>query len=273
MFGETNMSYETLFNKLWNEYTERNPHALKVYNLFTQQGEQVMNDHIAFRTFNDPRVNIEALAKFFTKYGYKEKGTYDFPVKKLFAKHYEHEDPNAPRVFISELLTEKFSPELQKTVKELINKIPQNQLNDESFLTSGIFWQPISYKTYQQLLKESEYAAWMYVFGFCANHFTVNANALKSFQEISEINDFLIKNNFKMNSSGGLVKGTRDDCLEQSSTLAEERDVKFIEGVYKIPSCYYEFAKRYPMANGKLYSGFVAASADKIFESTDTQNK
>ncbi len=32
---------------------------------------------------------------------------------------------------------------------------------------------------------------------------------------------------------------------------------------------FYEFAKRYPTANGKLYQGFVAASADKFFESTN----
>lgn len=32
---------------------------------------------------------------------------------------------------------------------------------------------------------------------------------------------------------------------------------------------FYEFDKRYPMANGKLYSVFVEASADKIFESTN----
>ncbi len=30
-----------------------------------------------------------------------------------------------------------------------------------------------------------------------------------------------------------------------------------------------EFARRYPAADGRLYSGFVAKSADKIFESTD----
>ncbi|MGL4837356.1 MAG: DUF1338 domain-containing protein, partial [Shewanella sp.] len=35
------------------------------------------------------------------------------------------------------------------------------------------------------------------------------------------------------------------------------------------PSCFYEFALRYPKANGELYTGFVAASADKIFESTN----
>lgn len=38
----------------------------------------------------------------------------------------------------------------------------------------------------------------------------------------------------------------------------------------KIPSCYYEFARRYPdPRTGRVYDGFVAASADKIFESTN----
>ncbi|MEJ2595547.1 MAG: DUF1338 domain-containing protein, partial [bacterium] len=40
-------------------------------------------------------------------------------------------------------------------------------------------------------------------------------------------------------------------------------------GIFSIPSCYYEFARRYPDASGKLYGGFIAKSADKIFEITD----
>lgn len=267
------MSYQSLFTALWSDYSGRNPHASKVYKLFTQQGETIVNDHVAFRTFNDPRIGVDVLAKFFTPYGYKEKNTYNFPVKKLFAKHYESDDPLAPKIFISELLTEKFSPGLQAIVKSCVDKIPAKALQLENFLTSGVFWEPLSYKTYQQLLSESEYAAWMYAFGFCANHFTVNVNAFTKFKEVSDVNEFLLKNGFKLNSSGGLVKGTPQEYLEQSSTLAEEVEVKFNEGTHKIPSCYYEFAKRYPLPNGKLYTGFVAASADKIFESTDVGNR
>ena len=267
------MSYQELFSTLWTEYTERNPHALKIYNLISEREAKIVNDHVAFRTFNDPRVNVDHLGKFFENYGYVEKGTYDFPTKKLFAKHYEHADPDAPKVFISELLTEKFSPHLQEIVKNCIDKIPGDLLNDEESLYSGVSWQPLSYKTYLELLKESEYAAWMYAFGFCANHFTVNVNELTSFQEVRDVNDFLIKNDFQLNISGGAIKGTPEECLEQSSTMAGERDVEFIEGTYAIPSCYYEFAKRYEDKNGKLYTGFIAASADKIFESTDVGKK
>jgi hypothetical protein len=76
-------------------------------------------------------------------------------------------------------------------------------------------------------------------------------------------------NGFSLNSSGGEVKGTPEDLLQQSSTLADKVKVKFIEGTYEIPCCYYEFAQRYYDSTGKLYNGFVAKSADKIFESTN----
>ena len=51
--------------------------------------------------------------------------------------------------------------------------------------------------------------------------------------------------------------------------MAGHLDVEFAEGTYRIPSCYYEFALRYKMEDGELYSGFIAKSADKIFESTN----
>lgn len=263
------MSYQDLFATLWKDYTKSNPHALKIHTLFSETGEKIINDHIALRTFNDPRVNVDTLAKIFTRYGYQEKGEYEFPVKKLFAKHYEHADPEAPKVFISELLVENFSPDLQKVVKASIDKIPTKLLGTEELIYSGASWQPLNYKTYQALLNESEYAGWMYAFGFCANHFTVNVNALKKFPELAMVNEFLVEHGFKLNTSGGVIKGTPAEYLEQSSTLAGEIEVAFDEGNFKIPSCYYEFAKRYALANGELYTGFIAASADKIFESTD----
>jgi hypothetical protein len=70
-------------------------------------------------------------------------------------------------------------------------------------------------------------------------------------------------------SKGGEVKGDIIVKLEQSSTMANKATVRFPDGEAEIPSCFYEFAKRYPLDCGNLYSGSVAASADKIFESTN----
>jgi hypothetical protein len=49
--------------------------------------------------------------------------------------------------------------------------------------------------------------------------------------------------------------------------------VTFTDGTRAIPSCYYEFARRYRLPGGELFQGFVAASADRIFESTDDRSR
>jgi hypothetical protein len=87
------------------------------------------------------------------------------------------------------------------------------------------------------------------------------------------VNQLLKDNGFILNASDGEIKGKPDDLLEQSSIKAGIMEVNFSDGVYKIPSCYYEFARRYPDKNGTLFSGFIAGSADKIFESTDYYSK
>ncbi len=51
--------------------------------------------------------------------------------------------------------------------------------------------------------------------------------------------------------------------------VEKSKVMKLLNLSNEIPSCFYEFAKRYPQADGELYTGFVAASADKIFESTN----
>ena len=78
----------------------------------------------------------------------------------------------------------------------------------------------------------------------------------------------LKQNGFKLNKSGGEVKGSPDKFLEQSSTMAGLVKVAFDDKEMNIPGCYYEFAKRYNLSDGNLYQGFVETSADKIFEST-----
>lgn len=268
------MNKEKLFQKLWGIYTAQNPSVEKVYNLFIADGEVVENDHIAFRTYDDPRVNVDVLAKPFLEAGYEEKGDYHFEAKKLYAKHYEHKtDEKAPRVFISQLKTEEFSEFLQQTVKAAVDKIENALLKSNDLVLSGNTWGTPSYEVYQQLREESEYAAWLYVYGFCANHFTVSINYLKKLNSVEKVNDFLKNKGFLINDSGGEIKGTPDELLEQSSIKSEVVSVDFEEGAFEVPGCYYEFARRYPDADGKLYSGFIAKSADKIFESTDYYKK
>jgi hypothetical protein len=264
------MELKEIFDKLWMDYTSVNPSAGKIHELFTREGEEIINDHIAFRTFDDPRVNIDVLAKPFISRGYVPKGEYDFESKHLFARHYELPgEKEAPRVFISQLISSDFPDELVEVVDQAVNSIPEDLLKAETLLFSGGFFDKPEYAVYEFLRKHSEYAAWMYVFGFRANHFTISVNHLQTYDSLEKVNILIKENGFLLNSSGGEIKGSRQQLLRQSSTLADKVDIDFKEGTYRIPACYYEFAQRYPMRNGELYSGFIAKSADKIFESTN----
>jgi len=261
------MKTSGIFDRLWEQYSTENPSVKKIHRLFEAEGEEIINDHVAFRTFNDSRVGIDVIARPFLADGYREAGQYHFPAKKLFARHFEKE--GFPRVFISELLLEEFSDGLQSKVRELISRLTPETLESPDLVMSGRIFGTLSHAQYESLRNESEYAAWVAVHGYRANHFTVSVNQLERFDSLEKVNDFLKKNGFALNDSGGEIKGTPGQLLEQSSTLADRIQVEFEEGKYEIPSCYYEFARRYKDRNGVLFSSFIAGSADKIFESTD----
>lgn len=256
-----------LFKDIWQQYISVTPSAEKIHQLLGN-GSDVINDHVAYRTFNHPKVNLAQLAKGLLALGYTECGQYDFSAKKLDAKHFEHSDSTMPKVFISELRVEEFSDKAQEIITKLIEQLPDNVSDRADFLYSGRLWE-ISSVDYQTLLAESEYAAWLAAWGYRANHFTVSINHLDNFEDIETVNSALKAADYTLNSNGGEVKGDGQVKLEQSSTLADKAPVDFADRIMEIPSCFYEFAKRYPLANGELYTGFVAASADKIFDSTN----
>ena len=259
---------EMLLTNMWDDYTTLNPSAKKVHDAFVAKGENIQNDHIAFRTIRHPKLGIDQLARPFEKLGYKKIGHYTFKEKKLFAWHYEHEDATQPKIFISELLLEQFSPFCQTTLNRLIESVPPPLLERDDFSTTGRPWN-LTADEYLKLADESEYASWVAAFGFRPNHFTVLVNSLQHFKNLTEVNTFLKAMGIKLNASGEEIKGSPAEFLEQSSTMAELVPVTFSDRVHPVPACYYEFALRHTMPNGLLYQGFVATSADKIFESTN----
>jgi len=257
-----------ILNQMWEDYCSFNPQAKKIYDLFVAEGETVVNDHIALRIYRWKSMGIETLASHFRNLGYMAAGEYHFEEKKLYAKHYEHPDSTMPKIFISELLVDQCSKRAQEIIDYLVSQVSQEFLSRDTISWSGRPWN-LTISDYQKLAEESEYAAWVAAHGFRPNHFTVDVNQLKSFNSLQKVNDFLISKGIILNTSGGIIKGTPAELLEQSSTMAEKVKVQFIDGILEVPACYYEFAKRYPMPNGKLYQGFIAKSADKIFESTN----
>ncbi len=260
---------DAFFSRLWEDYLNFAPSAGKIHAVLGG-GAPIVNDHIALRTFNTPKLGLAAMEPRILDMGYVRGGEYRFAMKKLKAYHYEHPDPTVPKIFISELLLQECSPALQAIVARLLAQMPAEIPAEAAFLASGRHWN-VSHADYQQLIAESEYAGWLAALGFRANHFTVSVNQLPGFESVAAVNERLKAEGFRLNTSGGEIKGSPAVMLEQSSTLADRVRVSFAEGEYEIPGCFYEFAYRYPQADGSLYPGFVEASADKIFESTNAR--
>jgi len=268
------MESAMIFERFWDRYTTENRGAKRIYDLFTARGEKVVHDHIALRTFDDPRMNIDVISRVFTENGYEARGNYAFKAKKLRGMHFEHtSDPKAPKVFISELLTDQFSEYLQTTVRGYLNSLDDSAYADPDLVYGGSIWGKIPFTTYNRLREESEYAAWLLVYGYRANHFAVKVNELKQFSTLQEVNEFIKGNGYLLTTVGGEIYGTPEELLEQSATLAEIQPVEFSDGIHEIPSCFYEFTLRYDRPDGTQYPGFIAANADKIFESTDYYNR
>jgi hypothetical protein len=265
------MTAKELLDALWRDYVACTPQAERIHALLAGRGESIRNDHIALRTFDAPGIGIDALARVFEAQGWiAQPDEYTFPNKHVRARYWRHPDVALPKVFISELVLAEMSAAAQASIASLNAQLPEDFGAREDLPWAGRPWR-VTHAEYTALLGESEYAAWLAAFGFRVNHFTVDVNTLATFPDLIALNTFLVEHGFTLNDSGGTIKGSPAEHLEQSSTRADSIDIAFEDATVRVPSCYYEFAKRYPLPSGELFQGFVATSADKIFESTDAR--
>lgn len=269
------MTVDTFFAKLWSQSCDLCPDVATIDKLLQEAGEQqIINDHVAFRTLAGPKTGLSALTPALTAMGYAVKGHYRFEEKKLNALHLEHETrgATAPKIFISELCIDELSPAAQKALSAVVEAIPQAQIGTTDLFSSGRHW-PIDWHTHQLLAEESEYAGWFYAFGYIANHFTVSINHLQKYQTIEALNDFLEASDIALNNSGGKIKGDERVYLKQSATLAFKTQVTGEldgqEETRAIPGIFREMAQRFNDDTGNLFQGFVEGNANTIFESTN----
>lgn len=258
---------DQLLDALWRDYLSLSPDARRIHGLLSARNPHILHDHLVLQTVNIPRVSIAQLIRPFEDAGYRVCSDYHFPVKKLFARHFEHPDGQLPKIFMIEQRIERIdAPDVLNTIHQLVSQIPDAALTRDDFWCSGRYWR-IDFDTYRQLQQYSEYLAWIAAFGFRPHHFSVLLNSLEAYENIDDLNDFLLEQGFRLNTSGGLVRGTPDEYLEQSSTLAGTVEVDFSDRRAAVTGTYYEFIRRYPQPDGRLFQGFAAASTDRILES------
>lgn len=259
-----------LMTALWRDYTSLTPQALRIHALFEARGERIVNDHVALRTYAAPGIDLAALARPFERLGWVARDRYRFDDKHLRACYWQHPRTDLPKVFISELCLDELSTAAQTRIAALLAQLPPGFGERADLPWAGRPW-PIDRATYDALLAESEYAAWVAAFGFRVNHFTVDVARLTTLASLEDLNALVRAAGFTLSDAGGAIKGTPADYLEQSSTRADEIEVAFTDGPARVPSCYYEFARRYALPSGARFEGFVPTSANRLFESTDVR--
>ncbi|CAN8311502.1 unnamed protein product [Cochlearia groenlandica] len=291
--------FRSVLGQMESVYLNRNPTPKSVLELVrsVDEEDQLCYDHLAFRTFGIGGYGIDSLASFFLDHGYTTMDELRFPAKKLRALWFAPPSPPhvsavyggsgvngpLPRVFISELLVDQMSTQTQDVIRKYTETSPngKNYAALSSALGTLTWEKPLS-SEFEQLAKESEYAAWTLVNGYALNHVTISVHRLKShLNQIKKLNQFLEDKGFKLNSEGGVLKVSPDGGLLQSSTVADSRSFKFSAGVTKpIPCSYIEFAERLVLPKyqnlpeGEIQEshrrdGFEVGNADKIFESTN----
>lgn len=293
LFSEKS-TLDTILNGLFKTYFERVPDVKKITNAMIKKGwvssqEDIINDHVAFRTLGVKNLGIASFEKIFLAHGYLKKEFYSFEAKKLNAYWYAPPNENQPRIFISELRVEELSKEAQDIIYKYTENITTDpvdllDLNTPKQVVEFFekpLWKLPTLSDYNTLLNESEYAAWVLYNRYYLNHYTISVHELPNgYDRLEKFNEFLVALGIKLNDAGGVIKISKDGLLLQSSSVAEMITARF-EGndSQEIAGSYVEFAERKVLSefsglDPKLISskhrrdGFETANADKIFEST-----
>ena len=285
-----------ILESLFLVYSKRVPDVNKITTAMIKKGlvnnqNEIVNDHIAFRTMGVKNLGINSFEKIFLKHGYKKMDFYHFDAKKLDAYWYAPPSNDLPRIFISELKVDNLSIKAQEIIKSYTNTVTNDPI-DKIDLNSSLevskylqtpLWRLPTKNDYESLLFESEYAAWVIYNRYYLNHYTISVHDLPGeYSDLNQFNEFVKSLGIKLNKSGGEIKVSKDKLLRQSSSVANQIEAKFSEGEKKlIAGSYVEFAERSILPefskinNLKIErkhrrEGFETGNADKIFESTFT---
>ena len=285
-----------ILDALFKVYEARVPDVRKITQAMIEKGMvedqiDIVNDHVAFRTLGVPHLGIASFEKIFLAHGYSRKDFYHFESKKLDAHWYAPPTDDLPRVFISELKVDLLTEPTQHIIKKHVSQITSDpvdalDLNDVNAVADFFqtpLWSLPTMTDYENLLAESEYAAWVIYNRYYLNHYTISVHDLpEKFNVLESFNGFLKSIGIKLNDSGGEIKTSQDKLLRQSSSVANQVQATFAEGATrKIAGSYVEFAERSVLPefcdlSQKLIQrkhrreGFETSNADRIFESTFT---
>ncbi len=288
-----------LFDSLWETYRQRVSYVATYEQVIKGAKATFVNDHIAFRTFavQQPLTGIASVSRVFEALGYRAAGSYHFEDKQLSAIHFQHTNPQFPKLFISELKVW----ELPKEAREIINRsVRSHRPNVSEEVLAALHDLDRDQSQAQELLPEvvgqfhglpwllprredvvalnavSQYAAWVLVHGYNVNHFTslINSHGVPALDDIEKTIATLQKAGIPMKTE---IEGERGSKLRQTATEAVKIDVDVLDkGIpAKMPwtYAYFELAHRDAVVDpesGKQvrFEGFLGPQATNLFEMT-----
>jgi hypothetical protein len=289
-----------LFDTLYVRYRERMEYVRKYESVVQSHGATFVNDHIAFRTLaaEKPTLGIFMISRIFEALGYSSANCYEFPDKHFNSIHYQHPNPQFPKLFITQLKTWELSPRgraiIQKSIKihrpalsdanlaSLFNLEKASQAERTRLLRvmvnyfAELPWELPQKRDVQELDQESQFAAWVLVNGYDVNHFTasVNSHGVASLDDIEKVVTAMRSAGIPMKQE---IEGERGTKLRQSSTEAVVVSVPVRDGTRtaEIPwtYAYFEIADRPLMKNpvtGQMerYEAFLGPQATNLFDMT-----
>jgi len=294
-----------LLDSLWGKYIQRVSYAKTYAELVESKGGRVVNDHIAFRTFNtvtgDQPHGVNAIWHILENFGYQPSGNYTFKEKKLNAIHFQHPNESFPKIFVSQIEVGLLPNWAQDLINEAVAMTPyrlseiaildlleldKNGELDESAVNNLIQeltryfsrpWAIPKQDSIKRLDEVSQYAAWTLLHGNSVNHFTafINFQDVKEWPDLQTTCEALAAAGIPMKTS---IEGEKGSKLQQSSTQAVSELVDVIlpdgsKGQIPWTYAYYELAERgFIEENGRqvLFSGFLGEQATHLFEMTKT---
>jgi hypothetical protein len=289
-----------LFDTLWERYRGRMEYVRMYEKLIEQHHATFVNDHIAFRTlaFQKPALGLFMISRLFEALGYSMANCYEFPDKHFSSIHFQHPNPQFPKLFITQLKTWELSPKAQAVLQKSV-ATHRPGLSDQTLAAlwtletaapalrakllkelvayfAELPWELPQKKDVLELDKESQFAAWVLVNGYDVNHFTVSVNShgVETLDDVEKVAAAMKTAKIPMKKD---IEGERGSKFRQTSTEAAVVPVKVKDGAktVEIPwtYAYFEVADRPLMKNpltGKVerFEGFLGAQATNLFDMT-----
>jgi hypothetical protein len=293
-----------LFDTLWERYRGRMEYVRMYEKVIQEHKASFVNDHIAFRTIacQSPMTGLFMISRIFEALGYSSAACYEFPDKHFSSIHYQHPNPQFPKLFITQLKSWELSAQARAIIQKSLathrapladavfaslynlEKVSAAERSDLLKTLVRYFaelpWELPQKADVLALDKESQFASWVLVNGYDVNHFTasVNSHGVPTLDDVEKVQAAMIAAKIPMKKE---IEGERGTKLRQTSTEAYVVPVKAKDGskTVEIPwtYAYFEIADRPLVKNpetGKMerFEGFLGPQATNLFDMTKLKN-